>query len=258
MELATFDSGFSITGIFPHHNYLSSIIKLDKWRVRMQIWLDTAKIEEIREAASWGVITGVTTNPSLMNKAGTADRKTVTQEIAAIVNGPVSAEVISTEAKGMIDEAREIITWSEHVVVKIPTTIEGLKAMKEISSWEPAKKGWPRPRVNSTLIFSPNQALLAATAGAAFVSPFLGRLDDIGHDGMQVVRDIVDIFDIYGWETQVIAASIRHPLHVTEAALAGSHIATMPFSVLQKMIAHPLTDSGLKSFLNDWAKVTNK
>ena len=139
----------------------------------MQIWLDTAKIDEIREIATWGVLSGVTTNPSLMQKAGTADRKTVTQQIADIVQGPVSAEVISTDYAGMVEEAREIVTWSPHVLVKIPTIPEGLKAMHEISSWDPAQEGWPAPRVNATLIFSPNQALLAATAGAAYASPFI-------------------------------------------------------------------------------------
>jgi transaldolase len=221
----------------------------------MQIWLDTAKIEEIKEIVTWGVLSGVTTNPTLMSKAGTADRKAVTQQIADMVHGPVSAEVISTDAAGMLAEAREIVTWSEHVLVKIPTIPEGLKAMREISRWEPAHAGWPAPRVNATLIFSPNQALLAALAGAAFVSPFLGRLDDAGHDGMQVVRDIVEIFSIYGLDCQVIAASIRSPLHVTQAALAGADIATMPYDVLKKMIQHPLTDKGLKAFLDDWAKV---
>ena len=222
----------------------------------MQIWLDTAKIEEIEEIVTWGVLSGVTTNPTLMSKAGTADRKAITQKIADMVHGPVSAEVVSTDAAGMLAEAREIVTWSEHVLVKIPTIPEGLKAMREISRWEPAHAGWPAPRVNATLIFSPNQALLAALAGAAFVSPFLGRLDDAGHDGMQVVRDIVEIFSIYGLDCQVIAASIRNPLHVTQAALAGSDIATMPYDVLKKMIQHPLTDKGLKAFLDDWAKVS--
>jgi transaldolase len=222
----------------------------------MQIWLDTAKIEEIKEIAAWGVLSGVTTNPTLMSKAGTADRKAITQHIADLVHGPVSAEVVSTDAAGMLAEAREIVTWSEHVLVKIPTIPEGLKAMHEISRWEPARAGWPSPRVNATLIFSPNQALLAALAGAAYVSPFLGRLDDIGHDGMQIVRDIVEIFSIYGLDCQVIAASIRNPLHVTQAALAGSDIATMPYDVVKKMIQHPLTDKGLKAFLEDWAKVS--
>src|SRR5512135_3165539 len=222
----------------------------------MQIWLDTAKIEEIEEIVQWGVLSGVTTNPTLMSKAGTADRKAITQKIADMVHGPVSAEVVSTDAAGMLAEAREIVTWSEHVLVKIPAIPEGLKAIREISRWEPARAGWPAPRVNATLIFSPNQALLTALAGAAYVSPFLGRLDDAGHDGMQIVRDIVEIFSIYGLDCQIIAASIRNPLHVTQAALAGSDIATMPYDVLKKMIQHPLTDKGLKAFLDDWAKVS--
>jgi len=191
-----------------------------------------------------------------MQRAGTADRKTITQQIADIVGGPVSVEVISTDCEGMLEEAREIVTWSEHVLVKIPTIPEGLKAMREISRWAPPQEGWPTPRDNATLIFSPNQALLAATAGAAYVSPFLGRLDDAGHDGMQIVRDIVEMFSIYGFETEVIAASIRHPLHVTQAALAGADIATMPYAVMKKMVQHPLTDKGLKAFLDDWARVT--
>lgn len=221
----------------------------------MKLWLDTAKIEEIREIAAWGILSGVTTNPSLMHRAGTVDRKTVTQQIADIVQGPVSAEVISTDCEGMLEEAGEIATWSPHVLIKIPTIPEGLKAIRDISRWEPAEEGWPRPRVNATLIFSPNQALLAATAGAAYVSPFLGRLDDAGHDGMQIVRDTVEIFNIHGFDTQLIAASIRHPLHVTQAALAGAHVATMPYAVMKKMVQHPLTDKGLKAFLDDWARV---
>jgi transaldolase len=214
----------------------------------MQLWLDTAKIDEIREIASWGVLEGVTTNPSLMARAGTADRKTVTRMIDEIVGGPVSAEVISTDARGMVEEAREILTWSPHVVVKIPTTAEGLKAMKEISSW-------PNGRINATLIFSPNQALLAAKAGASYVSIFIGRIDDVGQDGMEVVRVAARIFEIHHLEARIVAASIRHPRHVVEAALAGAHVATIPYAVMKKMIGHPLTDVGVVKFLEDWKKV---
>ncbi len=214
----------------------------------MHLWLDTAKIEEIREIASWGVLEGVTTNPSLMARAGTADRESVTRMIDEIVGGPVSAEVISTDAPGMVEEARKILTWSPHVVVKIPTTAEGLKAMKEISSW-------PNGRVNATLVFSPNQALLAAKAGATYVSIFIGRIDDVGQDGMEVVRVTAEIFDLHEIPAQIVAASIRHPRHVVESALAGAHIATIPYAVMKKMIGHPLTDVGVERFLEDWKKV---
>ncbi len=212
------------------------------------IFLDTAKIEEIEEAASWGILDGVTTNPTLMFRAGTADRKTQTQRIAEIVKGSVSAEVISTDAAGMIAEAKEILTWSEYVYVKIPATPEGFKAMSVISQW-------PNGRINATLIFSPNQAFLAAKAGASYASIFIGRLDDAGLDGMEVVRQTRAIFDNYTLDCQVLAASIRHPAHVTQALLAGADILTMPFPVLKKMAGSPFTDAGLKKFLEDWAKI---
>jgi transaldolase len=214
-----------------------------------QIFLDTAKLDEIREATSWGVLDGVTTNPTLMMRAGTADLKANTLEIVEMVQGPVSAEVVSTDAEGMIEEARDILAWSEHVFVKIPTTAEGLKAMREISSW-------PNGRVNATLIFSPNQAYLVAKAGASYASIFVGRIDDAGLDGMQVVRETRDIFDTYGFDCQVLAASIRHPRHVRKALLAGADIITMPFGVLQKMIQSPFTDVGLARFLEDWKHVS--
>jgi len=214
----------------------------------MKLWLDTAKIEEIREIASWGVLEGVTTNPSLMARAGTADRKSVTRTIDEIVGGLVSAEVISTDAEGMIEEAREILTWAPHVVVKIPTTEEGLKAMKEISKWE-------NGRINATLIFSANQALLAAKAGATYVSVFIGRLDDAGQDGMEVIRETAAIFELHDIPAEIVAASIRHPRHVIEAAISGAHIATIPYAVMKKMIKHPLTDVGIVRFLEDWKKV---
>jgi len=216
-----------------------------------QIFLDTASIDEIREAASWGVLDGVTTNPTLMMRAGTADLKTNTLKIIEIVQGPVSAEVISTDAAGMIEEAREILSWSKHVFVKIPTTVEGLKAMKAISAW-------PNGRINGTLIFSPTQAYLVARAGASFASIFVGRMDDAGLDGMEVVRQTREIFDNYGFDCQVLAASIRHNAHVVDSLLAGADILTLPFPVLQKMIYSPFTDAGVERFLADWEKVAGK
>jgi transaldolase len=213
-----------------------------------RIFLDTAKLDEIHEAASWGVLDGVTTNPTLMMRAGTADLKANTLKIVEIVQGSVSAEVLSTDAAGMIEEARDILSWSEHVFVKIPTTVEGLKAMREISSW-------PNGRINATLIFSPAQAYLVARAGASFASIFVGRMDDAGLDGMEVVRQTREIFDNYGFDCQVLAASIRHTAHVVDALLAGADIITLPFGVLQKMIRSPFTDVGLERFLADWTKV---
>jgi len=216
-----------------------------------QIFLDTASVDEIREAASWGVLDGVTTNPTLMMRAGTADLKTNTLKIVEIVQGPVSAEVVSVTAAGMVEEARDILSWSEHVFVKIPATVEGLKAMSEISSW-------PEGRINGTLIFSATQAYLAARAGADYASVFVGRMDDAGFDGMEVVRETREIFDNYDLDCQLLAASIRHPVHVQEALLAGADIITMPFGVLQKMIRSPFTDVGLERFLADWEKVAGK
>ncbi|MEJ5311436.1 MAG: fructose-6-phosphate aldolase [Anaerolineae bacterium] len=215
------------------------------------IFVDTANLDEIREAAAWGVLDGVTTNPTLMFKAGTANRKEQTLKIVDIVQGSVSAEVISTDAPGMIEEAREILSWSEHVYVKIPTIPEGLKAMREISRW-------PNGRINATLIFSANQAFLAAKAGASYASIFLGRLDDAGLDGMEVVRQTRQIFDNYGFDCQVLAASIRNTVHVTQALLAGADILTMPFPVLKTMMHSPFTDIGLQRFLEDWAKISAK
>ena len=244
----------------------------------MEIFLDTAQVDEIRQAVDWGVVSGVTTNPSLMMRAGRGDYQAVTQEICYLVQGPVSAEVVSEDAAGMVGEARRIAQWSPHVVIKVPITEEGLKAIHAISALEvdpdtlcsgcpwfgqcdtPIEKArelaslWG-VRTNCTLVFSANQALLAALAGANFVSPFIGRLDDAGHDGMQLVADIVKIYATYDIDTRIIAASIRHPLHITQAALAGADIATVPFPVLQKAIHHPLTDVGVRRFLEDWAKV---
>ena len=215
------------------------------------IFVDTANLDEIREAAAWGVLDGVTTNPTLMFKAGTANRKEQTLKIVDIVQGSVSAEVISTDAPGMIEEAREILSWSDYVYVKIPTIPEGLKAMREISSW-------PNGRINATLIFSANQAFLAAKAGASYASIFVGRLDDAGLDGMEVVRQTRQVFDNYGFGCAVLAASIRNTVHVTQSLLAGTDILTMPFPVLKTMMHSPFTDIGLQRFLDDWAKISAK
>ena len=209
----------------------------------MKIFLDTANIDEIKEGASWGIVDGVTTNPSLIAREK-RDFKQVVKEICDIVDGPISAEVISEDSEGMINEARELVKIHKNIVIKIPMTVEGLKAVSKLS-----KEGI---KTNVTLIFSPNQALLAAKAGATYVSPFLGRLDDVGSQGMDLVRTIVEIFFNYDYDTEVIAASIRHPLHVVDAALASAHIATIPMKVLQQMVKHPLTDKGIESFMNDW------
>jgi len=213
----------------------------------MRIFLDTANIDEIRQAAKLGVITGVTTNPSLVAKEKRQDMKAVIQEISSIVDGPISTEVLSLEPEGMIQEAREVSSWSPNVVVKIPISANGLEAISVLS-----KEGI---KTNLTLCFSLNQALLGAIAGATYVSPFVGRLDDIGHDGMQLVSEIVEVFDWYDLPTQVIAASIRHPLHVIVAAQAGAHVATIPYAVLMQMIKHPLTDIGISRFAQDWQSV---
>lgn len=213
----------------------------------MRLWLDTADIDEIWQASRLGVVSGVTTNPSLAAKAGAADLKAVVLEICRIINGPVCAEVISQEAQTMVEEAREIASWHPNIVVKVPITSPGLEATSILS-----KEGI---KTNLTLCFSPNQALLTALAGATYVSPFVGRLDDVGHDGMEVVRDAVDIFSRHGLPTLVIAASIRHPLHCIAAAKAGAPIATVPYQVLMQMVKHPLTDVGLARFIQDWEKL---
>ena len=212
----------------------------------MKIFLDTANVEQIREAASWGIIDGVTTNPSLIAKEG-RDFKEVVKEICEIVNGSISAEVISLDADGMVEEARELAKIHKNIVIKIPMTVEGLKAVKRLSA--------EGIKTNVTLVFSANQALLAMKAGATYVSPFVGRLDDIGHVGMDLVAQVMDIIDNYGFETEVIVASVRHPTHVLEAALLGAHIATVPYAVLEKMVKHPKTDEGIDRFLKDWEKV---
>jgi transaldolase len=217
----------------------------------MRLFLDTANIEHIKHGVELGVITGVTTNPSLVSKEGKVDYKRLIKEICAIVPGPVSTEVLSQDASGMVAEAREVASWAQNVAVKIPATIQGVQAAAAL-----AKEGI---KVNFTLCFSVNQALLAAAAGAAFVSPFVGRLDDIGEDGMALVREIVQIYRNYPEiKTEVIAASIRHPRHCVEAARAGAHIATIPYPVLMQMVQHPLTDIGVRRFLEDWEKVMGK
>lgn len=215
----------------------------------MLIFLDSANIEEIQQANDWGVISGVTTNPSLIAKEG-RNFEQVVREIAAIVDGPISAEVISLDSEQMVKEAETLARIHPNIVIKIPITPEGLKATKILSR--------QNIKVNMTLIFSTNQALLAARAGAAFVSPFIGRLDDINQDGMGLIEETAAVFRNFNLDTQIIAASIRHPLHVTQAALLGAHIATVTFKVLQQMVKHPLTDAGIEKFLADWETVKNK
>lgn len=215
----------------------------------MKLFLDTANIDEIREAYALGVICGVTTNPSLIAKEE-RNFAEVVRTIASIVDGPISAEAVSLDAPGMIAEAIELAAIHPNIVVKIPMTAEGLKATRALS-----QKGI---RTNVTLVFSANQALLAARAGASYVSPFVGRLDDISLDGLELIYDIMEIFNRYQLSTEVIAASVRHPIHVISAAKAGAHIATIPYRVLVQMIKHPLTDAGVKKFLEDWETVKNK
>ena len=215
----------------------------------MKLFLDTANVEHIREANEMGVICGVTTNPSLIAKEG-RDFNEVIKEITGIVDGTISGEVIRENAEGMIKEGREIAAIHKNMIVKIPMTVEGLKAVKVLAS--------EGIRTNVTLIFSANQALLAANAGATYVSPFLGRIDDISMDGMELVRTIAEIFDFHGIDTEIIAASVRNPIHVTEAAKAGAHIATVPYSLVMQMVKHPLTDAGLEKFKADWAAALGK
>ncbi len=212
----------------------------------MKIFLDTANLDQIREAHDWGVLDGITTNPTLVAKENRKFEDLV-PEILDICKGPVSLEVVSVDADGMVAEAEKLVKYGEQVVVKIPMIPEGLKAIRRL-----AEKEIP---TNCTLIFNATQAMLAAKAGATYVSPFLGRLDDAGHYGMELVQQIVAVFDNYAFSTEVLAASLRHPLHVVEAALAGADVSTMPFGVLQKIVKHPLTDKGLDQFLKDWEKV---
>ncbi|MEJ2642829.1 MAG: fructose-6-phosphate aldolase [Desulfosarcinaceae bacterium] len=212
----------------------------------MKFFLDTANIEEIKDAHSMGMVDGVTTNPSLIAKEG-RDFKEVISEICGIVDGPISAEVIATDVDGMVSEGRELAKLHKNIVVKIPMLIDGLKAVRQLAA--------DGIKTNVTLIFSPLQALMAAKAGAAYVSPFVGRLDDVSQEGMDVVEQIVEMYANYGFETEVIVASVRNPLHVLQSALLGADIATIPYNVLSKLAAHPLTDKGLKAFLADWEKM---
>ncbi|HOP81924.1 MAG TPA: fructose-6-phosphate aldolase [Fervidobacterium sp.] len=209
----------------------------------MKIFLDTANIDEIRQGVEWGIVDGVTTNPTLIAKEG-ADFEKRIKDICQLVQGPVSAEVISLNWDGMVEEARKLAAIDEYVVVKIPMTPDGIKAVKILSA--------EGIKTNVTLVFSANQALLAAKAGATFVSPFIGRIDDNGNDGVKLLDEIMQIYSNYGFDTEVIAASIRHPMHVVEAAMIGVDIATIPFDVLKKMFVHPLTDNGIKRFMQDW------
>ncbi len=211
----------------------------------MKFFIDTANIEEIKEAAALGILDGVTTNPSLVAKEGKDFRKLL-DEILAIVDGPVSAEVVSTDYNGILREAHELSKIHKNIVVKVPLIKEGLKAVRTLTS--------EKINTNVTLCFSASQALLAAKAGATYISPFVGRLDDISHDGMALIEQIVQIYKNYNYNTQVLVASIRHPLHLVEAALMGADVCTMPFSVIDKLFNHPLTDLGLEKFLSDWKK----
>ncbi|HEY7534978.1 MAG TPA: fructose-6-phosphate aldolase [Thermodesulfobacteriota bacterium] len=213
----------------------------------MKFFLDTGNLDEIRDAASFGILDGVTTNPTLVAKEGEQKGfKELIREICELVKGPVSAEVLGTDIERMLDEARELARIHSDVVVKMPLTEDGIKATKKVS-----EEGI---RVNVTLVFSPSQALLAAKAGAAYVSPFIGRLDDVSNTGMDIVKDIVQIYKNYGYPTEVLVASVRHPIHVVEAAKIGAHIATMPHKVFKQLVKHPLTDVGLERFLSDWGK----
>ncbi|OFZ26928.1 MAG: fructose-6-phosphate aldolase [Bdellovibrionales bacterium RIFOXYB1_FULL_37_110] len=211
----------------------------------MQIFIDTGSLEEIKEVASFGIIDGVTTNPSLIAKTGQSRDEIIT-EIVKIIDGPISAEVISTDSQGMIEEGKMLSKIHKNVTIKVPMTIEGIKACKWFSE--------NKIKTNVTLVFSSNQALLAAKAGATYVSPFIGRLDDIGHDGMNLIEEIRQVFDNYGFTTQILAASIRHPDHVRVASMVGADVATVPFDVIKKLYNHVLTDKGLESFLKDYKK----
>lgn len=215
----------------------------------MQFFIDTANLDEIRAAMEMSLVDGVTTNPSLMSKEA-SDWREIAAEICRLVPGPVSLEVISLDAEGMVREARDLVQYGPNVVVKVPMTGEGLKAVRILKSMD--------IETNVTLVFSAAQALLAAKAGAAYVSPFLGRLDDVGQDGMELVQQILTIYANYGFSTRIIAASVRHPLHVLDAALAGAHVATVPYKILTQLLNHPLTDKGIAAFLKDWEKKEGK
>jgi len=215
----------------------------------MKFFLDTANIAEIEEGVSWGCVDGITTNPTLISRelVGKTDFKTLVKKILDLVDGPVSLEVTSVKAEGMIEEGKKLKKLGDNVVVKIPTTVEGLKALKVLKSL--------KIETNATLVFSVNQALMVAKAGATYSSPFVGRLDDVSEDGMSLIEDIREVYDNFGIETKIIVASIRHPVHVRDAALIGADIATMPFEVFKKLINHPKTDEGLKRLLDDWQKI---
>lgn len=215
----------------------------------MKFFIDTAHVEDIKKAAAMGILSGVTTNPSLVAKEG-RDFVEVLKEIVEIVDGPISAEVVSLDAEGMVKEALPLADIHKNIVIKVPMTAEGMKAVHQLTT-----RGI---RTNVTLVFTANQALVAARAGASFVSPFIGRLDDIGQDGVDLIGDIAHIFDLHAIDTEIIAASIRHPMHVTQAAKAGAHISTVPFEVIDKIIKHPLTDRGIERFLADWSKMQSK
>jgi len=215
----------------------------------MKFFIDTANIDEIKEAHSMGMVDGVTTNPTLIAREG-GDFQTIIKEICSIVDGPISAEVISLDTDGMVKEARELAKIHDNIVIKVPMTIDGIKATRILASED--------IKTNVTLVFSPLQALMAAKAGATFVSPFIGRLDDLAQEGMVLVDQIVEIYSNYGYTSEIIVASIRNPLHVLDAALIGADIATIPFNVLAKLAAHPMTDKGIKAFLSDWEKAGKK
>ena len=211
----------------------------------MKFFIDTANIDEIKEANRMGMVDGVTTNPSLIAKEG-RDFEEIIKEICEIVDGPISAEVISTDTDGMVKEAKHLATIHKNIVIKIPMIVDGLKAVRQLTD--------EGIKTNVTLVFSPLQALMAAKAGATYVSPFIGRLDDLSQDGMQLIEQIVDIYNNYAFDTEIIVASVRNPLHVLDSAIIGADIATIPFNVLGKLAAHPMTDKGLESFLKDWNK----
>jgi len=211
----------------------------------MQFFLDTGDIKEIQEASTWGIVDGVTTNPSLI--AATGEKQSdVIKRISEIIDGPISAEVISTQKDGMLKEAQELIKIHENIVIKLPLTIDGIAACKYLSK--------NNIKTNVTLCFSSNQALLAAKAGASYISPFIGRLDDIGHDGMSIIEEIRNVYDNYGFMTEILAASIRHPTHVRDASMVGADVATMPYKVMKSLYSHPLTSNGLEKFLSDYQK----
>jgi len=212
----------------------------------MKLFVDTGKVEEVRKAAEWGIVDGVTTNPSLIAQAGRGFKETVLEICSILPHGSISAEVVGTTVEDILREAREIASWAPNLVVKVPMTPAGIAATRQLS-----REGI---RVNMTLVFSPTQALLAAKAGASYISVFVGRVDDVSSEGMRTIEDAVQIVENYGFDSEVLVASIRHPMHVVEAARLGAHIATMPFKVMEQLFQHPLTDIGLQRFLDDWRK----